>query len=241
MGICQYLVTPAEVAEYLSWRERVLKSSDAASVSEAALLGQYMLDDASSPAERFAQALVGLRNDVSGFDLSFILANLADHVDSASKADLGTQYYPLMKLLARMTRSELRLLKERLKYALTAVTDDRVELPARFVSPKLKCGVVVVPVAGAHFANRQVALRNFSILAKYEYQTDMQIGIAVAKQGGDVIIDWYYLESPWSHDREIEEALRDRYPFRPASAGTLPRYEFDSEILRRGGLVGSKT
>jgi hypothetical protein len=241
LGICQYLITPAEVAEYLSWRERVLKSSEAASVSEAALLGQYMLDDASSPGERFAQALVALRNDVSAFDMSFILANLADHVDSASKADLGTQYYPLLKLLARMIRSELRLLKERLKYALTAVAEDRVELPARFVSLKLKCGVVVVPMVAAHFANRQVALRNLSILAKYEHRTDMQIGIAVAKQGADVIIDWYYLEHAWSHNQEIEDALRDRYPFRPTSAGTLPRYEFDSEILKRGGLVADKT
>lgn len=241
LGICQYLITPAEVAEYLAWRERVLQSSDAASVSEPALLGQYMLDGASSPAERFAHALVALRDDVSGFDMSFILANLADHVDSASKADLGTKYYPLLRLLARMTRSELRLLKERLKYALTAVAEDRVELPARFVSPKLRCGVVVVPVAAAHFSKRQVALRNLSILAKYEHRTDMQIGIAVAKQEADVIIDWHYLESPWSYDWEIEEALRDKYPFRPTSAGNLPRYEFDTESLRRGGLMGGKT
>jgi hypothetical protein len=240
LGICQNLITPAEIGEYLSWREHAFQSSDAASVSEAALVGQYMLDDPSRPAERFADALVALRNDVPGFDMSFILANLADHIDSASKTDLATEYYPLLQLLARMTRSELKLLKERLKYALTAVAEDRVELPARFVSPRLTCGVVVVPVATAHFSNRQVALRNFSLLAKYEQQTVMQIGIAVAKQGADVLIDWYYLESPWSYDEEIENALRDRYPFRRMSAGTVPRYEFETDHLKRSGLVRGK-
>jgi hypothetical protein len=240
LGICQYLITPAEIVEYLCWREHAFQSSDAASVSEAALLGQYMLDDTSRPAEPFADALVALRSDVSGFDMSFILANLADHIDSASRTDLGTEYYPLLQLLARMTRSELKLLKERLKSALTAVAEDRVELPARFVSPRLNCGVVVVPVATPHFSNRQVALRNFSILAKYERRTVMQIGIAVAKQRADFIIDWYYLEYPWSYDEEIEEALRDKYPFRQMSSGTVPRYDFDANQLRESGLVGGK-
>jgi hypothetical protein len=240
LRICQYLITPVEIGEYLRWREHAFQSSDAASVSEAALLGQYMLDDPSTPAERFADALLALRNDVSGFDMSFILTNLADRIDSASKPDLGTEYYPLLQLLARMTRSELKLLKERLKYALTAVAEGRVALPARFVSPRLNCGVVVVPVATAHFSNRQVSLRNFSILAKYEQQTIMQIGIAIARQETDFIIDWYYLASPWSYDEEIAKALRDGYPFRRMSAGTVPRYDFDADQLKRSGLVGGK-
>ena len=89
LEICRYLVTPAEIAEYLDWRQRSLEALDAAPVSEAALLGQYMLDDASRPDERFANALIALRNDAAGFDMSFIFANLADHIESASATERG--------------------------------------------------------------------------------------------------------------------------------------------------------
>jgi hypothetical protein len=240
LGMCKYLMTPAEIGEYLCWRVHAFQSPGAESVSEAALVGQYMLDDASTPAERFADALVALRNDVSGFDMSFILTNLADHIDSASKADRETDYYPLLQLLARMTRSELKLLKERLRFALTAVVEDRLILPVRFVSPRLNCGVVVVPVTTAHLSDRQGLLRNLSILAKYEQRTVAQIGISVAKQGVDIMIDWSYMTSPWSHNKVLEETLRERYPFRPLSPCTVRRYEFDTEDLRRSGLGGGK-
>lgn len=240
LGMCQYLITPAEIAEYLRWREQVLQSPEAASVSEAALVGQYLLDDASPPAERYAEALVALLNDVSSFDMSFILTNLADHIDSASSPDRETGYYPLLQLLARMTRSELKPLKDRLRFALNAVREDRLELPVRFISPRLDCGVVVVPVTTAHLASRQIALRNFGILAKYEQRTTTQVGISVAKEGTDILIDWFYLTSPWSQDENLERALRDSYPFRPVSASAEPRYEFGTDQLRRSGLVGGQ-
>ena len=117
-----------------------------------------------------------------------------------------------------------------------------MEIPARFVSPALDCGVVVVPVATKHLANRRVALGNFSTLAKYEQRTAAQIGIAIAKVGADVLIDWFYLESPWANDEKIEAALRgDPYPFRRMSASALPRYQFEAHDLRRSGLVRDET
>jgi hypothetical protein len=77
-GICQYLLTPIEMAEYLTWREVAIQSTaDAQSVSEEALLGQYMVEDLnSSPNERYAKALTALYADVSSFDLSFLFGGL---------------------------------------------------------------------------------------------------------------------------------------------------------------------
>jgi hypothetical protein len=138
-GICQYLLTPIEMAEYLNWREAAIQSTtDAQLVSEAALLGQYMVEDLeSSPAERYAEALNALHMDMSSFDLAFLFSGLGDRIEYASPTDRQTSYYPMLQLLAQMPRSALRPLRERLRFALQAVNDGRIEFPTRFVSPDL--------------------------------------------------------------------------------------------------------
>lgn len=238
-GMCQYLLTPLEVADYLGWRERALQSTtDAQLVSEEALVGQYMVDDLESPpAERYAGALADLQDEVSSFDLSFLFNGLGGRIEYASTENRETSYYPMLQLLARMTRSELRLLKERLRFALKAVNDDRVEMPVRFVSSALDCGFLLVPIVSAHFDSRLIALRNLSLAAKYDKRTTHQVGVSVARHDSDYMIDWFYASFPWSHDPALEACLRENYPFRPTTEGAVPRYQFSTEGLRRRGLL----
>jgi hypothetical protein len=197
-GICEYLFTPIEMAEYLTWREAAIQSTaDAQSVSEAALLGQYMVEDLESlPTERYAEALAALHTDVSSFDLSYLFNGLGDRIEYASTDDLETSYYPMLQLLAQMPRSALILLKERLRFVLKAVDADRIEIPTRFVSRDLDCGFLLVPIAPAQFDSRLITLRNLSLAAKYEQQTTHQVGISIARRYPDYMIDWYYTSSP---------------------------------------------
>jgi hypothetical protein len=241
-GICQYLLTPIEMAEYLIWREAATQSTtDAQLVSEAALLGQYMVEDLeSSPAECYAEALAALHMDVSSFDLSFLFNGLGDRIEYASPDDRETSYYPLLQCLAQMPRSALRLLKERLRFALEAVNDDRFESPVRFVYPALDCGFLLVPIAAAHFDSRLIALWNLSLAAKYDRHTTHQVGISIARRNSDYMIDWYYASFPWSHDADLEALLRENYPFRPISESPEPRYQFSTERLQQSGLLRGK-
>jgi hypothetical protein len=241
-GICQYLLTPIEMAEYLTWREAAIQSTtDAQLVSEAALLGQYMVEDLeSSPAERYAEALAALRTDVFSFDPSYLFQGLGDHIEHASTADRETSYYPILQLLAQLPRSALRLLKERFRFALKAVDDDRIAIPARFVFPALDCGFLLVPIASAHFDSRLIALQNLSLAAKYDRHTTHQVGISIARRNADYIIDWFYASFPWSHNAVLERCLRENYPFRPMRVSPEPRYQFSAEKLRQNGLLRSE-
>ena len=237
-GVCTYFITPIEIADYLTWRERALQSSpDAQLVPEAALVGQYLVDELNStPSARYEKALGALQQEISSFDLSMIFHGLGDRVEYALGGDRETSYYPILALMARLTRLDLRHLKERLVLAFQAVEKDQFKLPWRIVCPALDCGFLVLPITKEQFEKRLVILRNVSLAAKYEQHTPNQIGISVARFGSGHMIDWFYASSPWVLDEALEALLRDNYPFRPLKEKSEPRYRFSAEHLRRSGL-----
>jgi hypothetical protein len=126
----------------------------------------------------------------------------------------------------------LRLLKERFRYALKAVDGDYTAIPARFDSPALDCGFLLVPIASAHYDSRLIALRNLSLAAKYDRHTTHQVGISIARRNADYMIDWFYASFPWFHDADLDARLRENYPFQPVRESPEPRYQFCTEKLR---------
>ena len=121
------------------------------------------------------------------------------------------------------------------------MNEERIEPPARFVSPALECGFLLIPVVSVYSANRLVALRNLSLAAKYDQRTTHQIGISVARREADYMIDWCYASCRWSHKPAIEALLRESYPFRPTTECVLPRYNFFTDGLRQSGLLRSES
>jgi len=81
LGVCQTLVTPGEIAEYLRFREELIShwAYSAVIPSEAALAGQFLEseDPQKKPHEKYRQNLHSLREEPSEFDLSFVLKPFA--------------------------------------------------------------------------------------------------------------------------------------------------------------------
>lgn len=238
-GVCRYLITPVEIADYLTWREQVFHSRPVAgSISEASLVGQYLVDALDEePGERFSGVLVALLHDQEKFDLSYLFASLGDHVVYATAGERETSYYPILRILAQLNRSELRTFKERFDESLRAVRENQFIRPLRFVASSLDCGFVLVPLTADHFEKRLTALNILSIAAKYELKMTHQVGISFAATGADLMIDWLYASWPWAQDAAMDSLLRDRSPFRPMRRRKVPRYLFATERLRSAGLL----
>lgn len=72
---------------------------------------------------------------------------------------------------------------------------------------------MIFPVAQGMFEKRLNALNNFSLLMKYDFRLERQIGVSVARDGEEIEIDWIFINYPWQHDPEIDKHLTNNYPF----------------------------
>jgi hypothetical protein len=214
--ISRHFGTPAELLDYFSFRQEVLTTWDAPAtgVSEAALIGQYLLEDyASQPDERFAKA-VHSRGDPMACEFSFVLDSLANTIATQESDYADTDFYEILSELGRLERHELRAIKRQVQLALEAVRAERQELPYRLASARTGCGFLILAVNG-EFHNRALeALSSLSRASKYELDLDRQVGIGMWRGANFVEIEWIYMIGKNMPDHDLEQRLARNYPFR---------------------------
>jgi hypothetical protein len=234
--IVKYLVTAIEMADYFAFRESLMRNREPSTIpSEVALIGQYLLDERNSePSEHFAAALFALLDNRDDFVLNALFDGISQRIERASGGPTG--YYRMLSELAKLSRTELAALKERFGLALTAARENRFEMPYRFVAPRTDSGFLIIPLLQEHREQRLVALESLTRAAKYDQRTSRQVGISVVMEGDAFLIDWAFLQSPWTRDLELEEALLHSPPFRPLRQVSQPKYHFSTDRLREHGL-----
>ncbi len=232
--IVRTMITPIELADYLAFRETLLPATKVIP-SEEALLGQYLLDKQDAePDERFAGALDAFIDEYDKFDLNWFLDGMAARTYFATGGPRSN--YLILQELAKLHRTELGHLKQRLFLALDAARDNRFELPYRFVAPRTDCGFLILPLTQDRVPQRLDGLRVFTLVAKYDQRTSRQVGISIAREGKEFLIDFAFVEGPWVFDAELESRLRDSYPFRQLQSHRLARYHFSTDELASRGL-----
>jgi hypothetical protein len=222
--IIHHFVTPAELSDYFGFRRDILINWDpaAAAVSEAALIGQYLLEDySSSPDERFESASRS-RGGPTACEFSFVLDSLATTIASQESDYADTDCYDVLSELARLARYELRALKQQVRLGLEAVRGNRLELPYRMASPRRGTGFLVLPVAKEFHDRASIALRSLSLASKYELDLERQIGIGMWRNSEFVDIAWIFLNGKNLPDPDLDARLAHNYPFRRASEQRLP-------------------
>jgi hypothetical protein len=228
-NICHYLALPGELLAYFHFRRDLLLRDPQYRWDEDTLVAQF-IDDSSHPstAERVADILNAATRDAVSFDIGPILRRFGDKVRYAPTGGAGVDYYRILGQFSRLGRAEMRGFKRLLSWAYDHVDGDAPEIPARMFASGISTGFVIFPVPKSAFDLRLNALNNFATLAKYDFHAERQIGLCLAKDGGEVEIDWMFLEWPWQHDPELEKALTERYPFRPKpSPRSEPRYRLN--------------
>lgn len=228
LGIVRMLLTPAEVADYLAFREKLISRwpNEILSVSEASLVGQYLSGDLEDrPSAEFTEYLKRLEHHADEWDMSGIIAKFPDRVTTDNAP---TDYYPIVRELSLLRRDELRQFKQRFQISLEKARADEFARPYRMAVPRTGCGFVFIPITKELLPRRQIGLTNLTLGHKYDQRLSKCIGVSIAD---DVkpwfTAEWCYIEFPWEEDSEMEQWLKTSSPFREVKHVVSPRYSFD--------------
>src|SRR5256714_8747364 len=142
--IVRHFVPPAELMYFFGFRRDILINwaPSATAVSETALIGQYLLEDYSSPPDERFESASRSRGGPTACEFSFVLDSLATTIASQEGDYADTDCYAVLAELARLARYELRALKRQVRLALEAVRANRFELPYRIASARTGAGLL---------------------------------------------------------------------------------------------------
>lgn len=227
LGVLQYLVTPAEVSEYLKFRESLAGKwkEELNAISEPAILGHYLSgDEESAPSEKFKEYLAALEKDQEKWDVRKIIHLFPERV---LEGEDSSQYYLIIRELARLMRNELAIFKERFFLSWEAVKNSETEMPYRFYSPRTGCSFLFIPLLECEKEGKLEFLENLTVVNKYDLKSEKAIGIAFSKaENESQNVDWCFTEFPWEDNPEIDALLEKHYPFRKAKEAKIDRYSF---------------
>jgi hypothetical protein len=227
LGIVGTLLTPAEVSDYLQFRERLIRANLGAisAIPEPAMVGQYLSGDHdAAPSHEFLEYLRTLEQRADEWDISGIIKNFTQRTTHSTGP---THYYFVIRELALLKRHELKEFKLRYRKALEFVRANKFALPFRMVVPRTGCGFVIIPITLDVIEHRGNGLQNFTMAHKYDQKLNKCVGVVIAADSGPWFLsDWCYIETPWEPDPEMEALLKKSNPFRSVSEKELPMYVF---------------
>ncbi len=232
LGILRTFLTPAEVADYLCFREQLGErwEQKVEEVPEQAIVGQYLADELDAhPSLEFIQFLQQLDQKVEGWDISRIIKLFPERQTTTTTAP--TDYYSIVRELAKLNRQELGNFKERFRLSMDKARTDTFVLPYRFVAPRTGCGFVFIPLTLDVAHHRRNALVNLTQAHKYDQKLEKCIGVSfVADKNRWFDVEWCYLKFPWEPDEEMATALLNNKPFREVRTVRNPRYTFEGTL-----------
>jgi len=215
--ICKYLITPAEVEEYLNFREDLFLFDKERSnvLPEQYFLGHFLetLD-----ADHFDSAYItNLKNhkpDIQQFDISHIIENFSKNI---KLINYQTEYYPIIEEIAKLNRSELIEFKKRISLSIENSEKEEITIPYRIYLPSTDCGFVFIPLHSSKSQHWKTALYNFTMAHKYESKAKKCIGVVIFRDKQQLEyfeFYWQFVKAEWVYDEVIENTLKDNYPFR---------------------------
>lgn len=222
--ICKFLVTPCEIDEYFSFRERLFLHNKEASAElpEQYFLGHFL---ETPEADHFdAQYINALRNftqHVSKFDISGIIEDFAKNIQLLN---YETEYYPILSELALLNRFELAAFKERFSLCIKNSETEDFIVPYKMYVPRTDCAFVFIPLHSQNSSNWKNALNNLTHAQKYDSKAGRCIGIVIFRDPKDKIyfqIFWTFISQEWEFDEELEKLLNENYPFRKTKVSKI--------------------
>ncbi len=229
IGICRILLTPAELKDYFTVREEVIKQVGQRGQhvpSERALLGHFLSGLTEPISERFRIYVHTFRHDPSEFELHPFFRDLGDKFENDKDSKGERIYYKILAAFAELNRVELK--------DVITCTDDCLEMvrkgacsgATRMVSLGNQCGFVFVAVNIESISRQENMLHNLTMLSKHETRLPRHVGISFAKEGPEWLINWYYLNCVWESDFELDALVKQFDFFRPFVVERRTMYHF---------------
>lgn len=204
--LCRYLITPADMDAYLSFRERFLSVAENIYVPEQYIFvhfferkeGLTIQPELIESLDEICRHLEETRSDVCMYE--FI-----DQLNAALKVD-NPEYRVIVREFAKLNRVELSLFKERF---LKLIKNEPLDLPVcllRFVSRRTGCGYVLMKLRRDQEVHWEIALRNLTELFKYKHRLRRCLGMILMHPDNERMLDvnWAYIEGSWAFDPVLE-------------------------------------
>lgn len=228
-SVCRFLHTPAEIHEFLSFREELYgkHEQELNSLPEQYILAHFLETTQAETIElSYLDNLVELENNISDFDISFIIENFQNRI---IKIGEDKDYYLIIKELAKLDRAELREFKIRFDYSIKNAESQTFVIPYRMTSVSTGCGFVFIPMLFKDWEHWSSALSNLTQAHKYEQKLTKCIGMIVCHNKKEKFYDinWSYIEFDWVFDKELDRMLKENFPFREANLKQINRYNYD--------------
>jgi len=230
LEICRTLRVPADIRDYFAYRQRLLENNTNLEVPEPFIVGQYLSgDETALPSKDSHKYLVKLKQNSSEFDISALLANLHRQVEHQANP---YDYYEILRQFARLPRSGWKETKTRLAYCIEAIQKQEFRPPTRFAWRDLSLGFVFVPMDPNLMAENNIlelmgrGVVNFTRAHKYDQQLNCCVGVVLAKDGEDFLLNWCVMTHRWEYDAELDAKLKESSPFREVSEKVIQRFEF---------------
>src|SRR6218665_341599 len=218
--ICKYLITPAEIKEYLDFRERQFHSDKEKSntYSEQHSLERFLeaLDtDYSSIIH--ADNLTNYESDINihELEISHFIKIFRERITSPTNYE--TEYYPIVKEIAKLNRNELIEFKKRMLLTKERVKSQEADSPYRMYVPRTNCAFIFMMSPSSKSEHRENALHNNTTYHEYDCKPKKCIGVLIYREKDHLEYfeaRWLYSEPKWQYNEEIEETLRNRSPLR---------------------------
>lgn len=213
--ICRFLITPAEINQYLDFRAELFQYDRRYS---NALPEQYFLAhfletlNADHFEPKYISNLTNHKRDIDRFDVSKIIENFARNIKLVNHQ---TEYYPIIAAIAKLNRSELTEFK--LRFSLSIEKSETAEFifPYRMYIPRTDCGFIFIPLHSSKAHNWKNALNNLTMAHKYESKARKCVGVVVFRDKSELKyfeVYWQYVDEAWQFDKEMEKMFKENYP-----------------------------
>jgi hypothetical protein len=223
--ICKYLITPAEVEEYLMFREELFENHPK---HLNALPEQYVLAHFFSTLDTYEIKPEYINNfkkvttDSSEFNISYLIENFNKNIRFLNEQ---TEYYPIISEIAKLNRAELTEFRKRFVRTIEKCKEEDIVIPYRIYVPRTDCGFVFIPLNKRAYKHWKTALSNFTFAQKYDQKSNRCVGLVMFEKeiNGEKFLDmyWAFIEQKWEYDAEMEKLLSENFPFREAKMTRL--------------------
>jgi len=229
--ICDYLLTPAELAEYLDFREDLFQKhgSELQTYSERYVLGHFFTTPETDHIHPAYEAnLLNLEPDSYSADIKTLIENFKEKMVMFTGGPENDYHY-IIREIAKLKRQEFKAFMDRFALTFQQARKNEVVLPSRFHLPRIECGFVFCSITKEKSAKWENALLNFTAGFKYKHRLPKCVGVIVFKEGPYYEVRWTYQASLWEYDAELEAYNKQEAGlYGDGQIELLDRYRFKS-------------
>jgi hypothetical protein len=227
--ICEFLITPTELDDYLKFRERfyLTHKEFTSKCSEQYLLAHFLNTENEKLIDwKYINTLSNFEQNLKDFDMFGILNKFSENI-SIEDQKKSNDYYEILKEIVKLKRGELKEFKERFQIIIEMVNNNETTMPYRFTSTRTGCGFVFIPLPSDKIKYWENALINFTERYKYKNKLNKCIGIIISKDGEYYDLNWALAKEDWIYNKELEiEVKKDSEVYGESIIKIQERYKF---------------